>query len=250
MPKFLHPPPAPPAFGQGKIVPEVNASPISKLLFNWLNPFLQVGYSRPLEKDDLWDLQEQRHTQFLTDQLETSFFTRVEPEKRPPHLRNTLPEQAHYDQSLWKALYQNFRMRWLLGGLLFLVGGVLTTTSPLVTRELLQWLSESYYYNQLNEEERAAAAELGFSEPRGIGFGIGMAFSLFAMAQVGSLTDHHGMLVSMANGLYVRAGVIGNIFRKSLRLSGKARVDHSIGQITTMISTDATRLDAFAALMN
>lgn len=250
MPKFLHPPPAPPAFGQGKIVPEVNASPISKLLFNWLNPFLQVGYSRPLEKDDLWDLQEQRHTQFLTDQLETSFFTRVEPEKRPPHLRNTLPEQAHYDQSLWKALYQNFRMRWLLGGLLFLVGGVLTTTSPLVTRELLQWLSESYYYNQLNEEERAAAAELGFSEPRGIGFGIGMAFSLFAMAQVGSLTDHHGMLVSMANGLYVRAGVIGNIFRKSLRLSGKARVDHSIGQITTMISTDATRLDTFAALMN
>lgn len=92
-------------------------------------------------------------------------------------------------------------MRWLLGGLLFLVGGtstfriwvalvlkmsslgVLTTTSPLVTRELLQWLSESYYYNQLNEEERAAAAELGFSEPRGIGFGIGMAFSLFAMAR-------------------------------------------------------------------
>jgi ATP-binding cassette, subfamily C (CFTR/MRP), member 1 len=41
--------------------------------------------------------------------------------------------------------------------------------------------------------------------------------------------------------------VIGTIFRKSLRLSGRARLDHSVGQITTMISTDATRLDRVSA---
>lgn len=40
--------------------------------------------------------------------------------------------------------------------------------------------------------------------------------------------------------------IIGNIFRKSLRLSGKSRINHSVGQITTMISTDATRLDRFS----
>ncbi len=37
--------------------------------------------------------------------------------------------------------------------------------------------------------------------------------------------------------------VIGAIFRKSLRLSGRARLTHSVGQITTMISTDSARLD-------
>ncbi len=61
--------------------------------------------------------------------------------------------------------------------------------------------------------------------------------------------------------------VIGNIFRKSLRLSGRvradaykahssyfinishqARLEHNAGKITTMISTDTTRLD-FAATM-
>jgi hypothetical protein len=41
--------------------------------------------------------------------------------------------------------------------------------------------------------------------------------------------------------------IIGSVFRKSLRLSGKARVNHSVGQITTMISTDASRLDRFSA---
>ena len=40
--------------------------------------------------------------------------------------------------------------------------------------------------------------------------------------------------------------IVGTVFRKSLRLSGKARVNHSVGQITTMISTDATRLDRFS----
>ena len=70
----------------------------------------------------------------------------------------------------------------------------------------------------------------------------------------------------MSTGLYVRTAVgfpplilpytpftnslakqvIGTIFRKSLRLSGRARLEHSVGQITTMISTDATRLDRAA----
>ena len=39
--------------------------------------------------------------------------------------------------------------------------------------------------------------------------------------------------------------IVGSIFRKSLRLSGRARNEHSIGQITTMISSDATHLDLF-----
>jgi len=61
--------------------------------------------------------------------------------------------------------------------------------------------------------------------------------------------------------------IIANIFRKSLRLSGRvcaddykahssyfinifhqARIEHNAGKITTMISTDATRLD-FATSM-
>lgn len=49
----------------------------------------------------------------------------------------------------------------------------------------------------------------------------------------------------MTTGLSVRTGVIGSIFRKSLRISGRGRADHSVGQITTMISADATRMDRF-----
>ena len=42
--------------------------------------------------------------------------------------------------------------------------------------------------------------------------------------------------------------VVGSIFRKSLRLSGRARNEHSVGQITTMISSDATYLDLYSGI--
>ena len=40
--------------------------------------------------------------------------------------------------------------------------------------------------------------------------------------------------------------IIGAVARKSLRLSGRGRINHSVGKITTMISTDASRLDRFS----
>lgn len=54
MHNLLRPQPAPPAFAQGKVVPEVTSSPLSRLFFEWLSPFLSVGFSRPLETDGVY----------------------------------------------------------------------------------------------------------------------------------------------------------------------------------------------------
>ncbi len=47
----------------------------------------------------------------------------------------------------------------------------------------------------------------------------------------------------MTNGLCIRSSIIGAIFRKALRLSGRARIKHDSGQIATMIAADSARLD-------
>lgn len=68
MRNILRPKPAPPAFGEKDVVPEERASSvtilgitdsdkhadsggslISKIIFHWLSPLLNVGFSRPLE---------------------------------------------------------------------------------------------------------------------------------------------------------------------------------------------------------
>jgi ATP-binding cassette, subfamily C (CFTR/MRP), member 1 len=81
--------------------PEAPHSLLSKLSFNWLGPFLEVGFSRPLEKEgmsryhssayahlnleylDLWDLPDSRLTSSLATEVEENFYARCEPDKRP-----------------------------------------------------------------------------------------------------------------------------------------------------------------------
>ncbi|KAG7091281.1 hypothetical protein E1B28_010329 [Marasmius oreades] len=258
----FRPKPAPPGFGSGKQIPERKAFFLSQIFFIWLDPLLKVGFSRPLEQEDLWELPPDRLTTALTDQVEAAFYARCPPEQRPLAFRGkTLDsdsdkgvkeeeiteESTHdgkYDASVTKALYSVFFGRWWFAGLLQLCGDTLKTTTPLVNKVLLTWLTESYVFYRTTEEERTA---FGISaQPRGVGFGVGLAFAIFAMQEVASLFTNHQQQIAMSIGLYTRASMIGTMFRKSLRLSGKSRAEHTTGKIMTMISTDATRLDHFA----
>ncbi|KAJ7123757.1 multidrug resistance-associated ABC transporter [Mycena epipterygia] len=282
----LHPPPAPPGFGIGKTVPKAQSSYLSQLVVGWLNPFLEVGFSRPLEKDaDLWELPDARLTAATTEIVEASFYPRCPPEKRPNAFRGkstgsvaeTASEQTfkdkkddsskekddsskeksaekprrfwqrkpkqEFDSSLFLAIHHTFFRRIWIGGILKLFADTLKTTSPLVTKVLLTWLTESYIVFHATDAEKASGL---LPKPRGIGFGIGLAFALFAMQEVSSLMTNHSTQNMMTVGLSVRTGIIGSVFRKSMRLSGRARLEHSVGQTTTIISTDAARLDRFS----
>ncbi len=52
------------------------------------------------------------------------------------------------------------------------------TTTPLLNKRLLNWLTSSYVFYKAGP---AAASALGIDQPQGIGYGIGLAFGLFAM---------------------------------------------------------------------
>ncbi|KAG6865425.1 hypothetical protein C0991_002663 [Blastosporella zonata] len=49
------------------------------------------------------------------------------------------------------------------------------------------------------------------------------------MQEVASLLSSHYFQTCQTTGLLVRTGIIGTVFRKSLRSSGRARLDHSLG---------------------
>jgi ATP-binding cassette subfamily C (CFTR/MRP) protein 1 len=120
----------------------------------------------------------------------------VKKENAPPK-----PADKKYDRSLTKALHATFWKRWWLTGLARLVADTLKTTSPLVNKALLTWLTEVYIYYRIPEEARSlfpvSRRSLRFlrssihilqgGAPRGIGYGIGLVFALFAMQEVSSL---------------------------------------------------------------
>ncbi|GJJ12857.1 hypothetical protein Clacol_007102 [Clathrus columnatus] len=299
--KLWHPDPAPPGFSEnGKVViPEETASIPSRIIFSWISPLLAVGFSRPLEMEDLWSLQRERLSDSMADRLGEQFYSRCPEHMRPLKWKSTdegsneeklgepkedmeadtrsasdesgeiktdkkskskpkakskssNPKPPKSDKDInfrhifFSALHSTLLWRWWLAGLFKLIGDTLQTTSPLISKALLTWLSDSFAFHNVSAAERASLVASGqITQPRGIGYGIGLAVALFAMQ--GHLATNQYTILTMTNGMTIRAGVISLIFRKSLRLSGRARMKHSSGQITTLISTDATRLDLASA---
>ncbi|KAJ3794827.1 multidrug resistance-associated ABC transporter [Lentinula aff. detonsa] len=247
----LHPPPAPPGFSGGAQIPEGSASILSSLFLHWLGPLLGTGFSRPLEQDDLWSLPHSRLTSHLTDELERHFYSILPDDKKAApssyqsadHVtrsdeteKTEMRENPNEQVSLLKAIYRQFFWQCWYTGSLTLIAQTLPTLTPLVTKALLTWLTDSYVFFHLSPAEKQESLS---SEPQGIGYGVGVAIGLFFMQQGASL------VIAMSLGLSVRTAIIGCITRKSLRLSARARLEHPSGQIFTMISTDADRADKF-----
>ncbi|QRV79190.1 ABC transporter transmembrane region [Ceratobasidium sp. AG-Ba] len=276
-----HPEPAPPRFGKGETVPDTRANVLSQITFWWLAPLLRAGWTRPLESDDLWELDVKRQAGVCGDRVERLFYDRCPPRKRPPHMRahnpseetqgrdqdlerletssehtlsgkpgksteeaKPLPEieetwiplrnHPHkWDQSLVRAINRAFFWRFWTAGLFKAVGDALNATTPIITRLLLTFLGEAYY----------SARFPGIVQSRSAGYGFGLAVAIAAMQEGNSLCQNQYFFRAMTTGFLVRTSVIAVIFRKSLRLSGRSRTRHSTGQITTMVSSDCTKLD-------
>ena len=122
-PNPFRPPTAPPAFAANKVLPEQRASydnsrsvslglsPLrfpSRLIFQWIVPFLDAGFTRPLEKEgescpissqpfydhlletDLWTLPDNMLATSVSHEVEDNFYSRCEPEKRPQFIQDRL----------------------------------------------------------------------------------------------------------------------------------------------------------------
>ncbi|KAK0453030.1 multidrug resistance-associated ABC transporter [Armillaria borealis] len=269
----LRPSPAPPTFAGNCVLPEEDAP------FVFLHYFLSKALLKPiahfflLVSQGLWRKKiygtcpKNIPTASITDDVEVNFYSRCPPEQRPFSLRHKFPSdiehtwspkesfsdvektaldtekvavRTEYDSSLTKALHRIFFIRFWSAGICRLAGDTLRTTTPLVTKLLLAWLTASYEYYRLSDEQKASGV---MDRPKGIQYGIGLGFAIFAMQATASVVTNHSMHLGMTTGLLLKSGIIGSIFRKSMRLSGRARLEHSVGKITNMISADASRLD-------
>ncbi|KAK0542683.1 hypothetical protein OC845_006498 [Tilletia horrida] len=325
------PPPAPPAFGAGTTVPELSSSIWSRITFSWLSPMLNIGWSRPLENDDLWELPIERTAEVMGDRVEEAFYRRVRPAKRPravaPYYASSTPvdplvsplvqplapsqkskeraaaektkldedttsqsstdhsgnatatnqqqqeqrqereppaqfrpkqewETVHgfkvpyvlrskkptYNESLLAALHETFIRTFYLAAFYRFLADGLVTTSPLITRALLEYLGQAYAY--------AVAPPGTVPPPPSAGRGWGLAIGLWIMQQASSLLTNQYYIIAQTTGFSCRTSLVSLILRKALRLDSRARLEHSTGKITTMVSADATRMDMSAGFVH
>jgi hypothetical protein len=118
------------------------------------------------------------------------------PTGTPPRSARVKGKEPVYDKSLLKALHATFWIRWWSAGLLSLCSNTLKTTAPLVNKLLLTWLSQAYVFHVSGEvrcilymmqHRPYSYLSVQGEKPRGIGYGIGLAFALFCMLEVSSI---------------------------------------------------------------
>jgi len=107
--------------------PEQNANFWSMLFFSWLNPLLWMGYKRPLEDSDLYELPNDHKANYLANRLGEKWdFERM---KQKP--------------SLIKATWRAFGRGFLRAGLFKLVSDILTFAGPIILQRLIAFVASS-----------------------------------------------------------------------------------------------------------
>ncbi|KAG9944556.1 P-loop containing nucleoside triphosphate hydrolase protein, partial [Aureobasidium melanogenum] len=177
--------------------PESGANFLSLLTFQWLTDLMQVGYARPLELNDIWNVGTSRSVPVMQAKLSASFERRFQNGDRSP-LRN--------------ALYDTFRKEFLIGGACSLIASVLQVLSPFMLRYLIQFATDAY------------TASHGGTEAPPVSHGIAWVVSITIVEIVQTLCFNHFLYRGMMVGGQSRAVLIALIFNKATKLSGRAKV--------------------------
>ncbi|TKA30151.1 hypothetical protein B0A50_02870 [Salinomyces thailandicus] len=205
---------------------EYNASILSLLYFQWIAPLLSVGHWRPLELNDIWDVNPNRRIDQLTAVFKASLAgRRAAPGSMDP---------------LIMAMYDTFKMDFLIGGVCQFIAGCVQVFSPFVLKYLIAYVQEAY------------DAAAGSGEAPSIGRGIGLVVGITCMQMLQSLCTNQYYYRGMMLGGQARSTMIACIFEKALKLSGRAKAGDSneeregwsTAKINNLMSTDTSRIDS------
>ncbi|AOW04564.1 Plasma membrane ATP-binding cassette (ABC) transporter, putative [Yarrowia lipolytica] len=221
--------------------PEEKAGWYSKATWSWLNPLMKVGYLRPVNQEDLWNITGSYRAEEMTDKfqanLERIVAKHVEKYKAKQRKSNPAFDESAFvfdpndpDQvpkyAIILALLATFRFRFWWSAICKIIFDCAQTLNPLVSRQLIKFVGDRYTH-----------------APPSIGRGVGLAIGVTLMIAVASYFMNMMLYYSMMMGAQCRAVLSHSIYKKSLNLSAKSRLKYTNGQITNLLGTDCHKVD-------
>ncbi|DBA02320.1 TPA: hypothetical protein N0F65_006195 [Lagenidium giganteum] len=177
----------------------------SSVFFTWVTPLMKLGNERPLEADDLYQLDAPNRAEHISERFQ--HYWNLETAKRKPSLA-------------W-ALSRAFGFKFVVAGFLKLLHDSLQFVGPMIIKEIIAYLSDP-----------AAPLSEGLTYA-GVIFGAGVIQS-FALRQY--------FFYCFETGMQFRSAIVTAVYKKSLVLSAAARQKRTTGEITNLMSIDAQRL--------
>ncbi|XP_067399370.1 multidrug resistance-associated protein 1-like isoform X2 [Emydura macquarii macquarii] len=218
---------------QKKCSPEENASFFSKVTYSWYSRVITLGYKKPLEREDLFELNESDSPYTICPNFEKHWrksFLKATKGLKAPCDKEVISEKASFQKpSLLYPLWQTFRFLLIKVAILKIAADILTFMSPQIMKEMIT-LCEKH-------------SDLHWN---GYGYAIALLVIVVLQTLVHQLYQRFNMLTSVK----IKTAVVGLIYKKALSLANSSRRKYTTGEIVNLMSADAQQLMELTVNLN
>ncbi|CAI5755611.1 unnamed protein product [Candida verbasci] len=226
-----------------KLYPEKNSNYIMRLFFWWLYPIMNVGYTRTLQPNDLWKLPDYMKVEsyeevfnvYLDLQMTKAKLNHI---KRKCKERNETIESSSKTQEedlqdfvlsmvdVGTIIFLTFKRSIIMSCIIACCCMSGWAVTPLLTKALVNYV-----------ERRSLGIEPNIG--KGIGYSFGVALVMLATG----LAFGHFFYIAQKVGVKAKSVLTNAILKKSFKLDAKGRHDFPSGKLTSMITTDLSRIE-------
>uniref|UniRef100_A0A8B9SEE7 Multidrug resistance-associated protein 1 n=1 Tax=Apteryx owenii TaxID=8824 RepID=A0A8B9SEE7_APTOW len=196
----------------------------SKLTYSWFSRLISIGYKKPLERDDLFELNEGDSPYSVCPNFEKQW--RKEMQKSTTGLK---VKTSFCKPSLVFPLWQTFKFLLIKVAFLKVTADILAFMGPQIMKALIM-LSENH----------------PGSHRSGYGYAIALFFVVFSQTLLHQLYQRNNMLTAVK----IKTAVVGLIYKKALTLANSSRQNYTTGEIVNLMSADTQQLMELTVNLN
>ncbi|OLY82777.1 Metal resistance protein YCF1 [Smittium mucronatum] len=192
--------------------PEENSNIFSITTYSWIYPLIKLRSKRKISNDDMYTLPKVSDTPIVSENFWSMW----------------LEERKSNRNSLLMVIIKNFSGSMLIAAFCKFINDISQFMLPILLKYLLDFVSTYSSDTPLDPL---------------IGIYYAFAMLLFSLIRSVALNQHfnHNNFTAMG----VRAGLISNIYKKSMLLSNKSRAKYNSGDIINRMSVDSQRIYEF-----
>ncbi|XP_062982827.1 multidrug resistance-associated protein 1-like isoform X2 [Elgaria multicarinata webbii] len=211
-------------FSRKKCSPEESASFLSKITYSWFSRVITSGYKKPLEREDLFELNQSDSAYVVCPDFEKQWrkeIFRSTKDIQAPAYKDVRETPVSQKPSLLSPLWQTFKFLLIKVTLLKVAADMLAFTSPQIMKKMiLQFEHHSgSYWN-----------------------GYGYAVGLFLVVALQTLIHQVYQRFNMLTAVKIKTAVVGLVYKKALNLSSSSRQKYTTGEIVNLMSADIQQL--------
>lgn len=197
--------------------PYGNATLIQLVTFSWLNPLFEFGFKKPLDQEEVPDVDIKDSAAFLSQDFDEC-------------LKRVKERDGTDIPSIYKAIYIFARKKAAINALFAIVSAGASYVGPYLINYFVEFLNEKKF--------------------RSLESGYLLALGFLGAKLVETIAQRQWIFGARQLGLRLRASLISQIYKKGLILSSQSRQSRSSGEIINLMSVDVQRITDFIWYLN